>query len=375
VYVNSVSDRKQLGYKVVKDTNCGIELVLMTKLTVRLIRNLPLNSKVKSKRIIVVSTLVSTLWFSNVQPSPAMGLSIPVTPVVRIQSYRHSFEVKTAPTVSPRLDKIVMISTNKMIPLIYLNAQQVHVNEKILKRLRGGDLTSDLVIIAIVGVVYLILLSAGVDGFAILKQIGSANAPTTSTSPGFTPTTSSSTEIALVPTQAQQFNDMSLKFNEPKPNFIMTKDEALKILSKTYLGQLEIRDNERISDWQAAKKIYHVSDFGINPEDYGMTKDNILQLQRIGLTNYVREGRPLPPIKLVKAYQMAVKNMCDHSQHSDGKFSSRGEQKIHQVTYCYNEDTRQVAGFNKETGELITAGKYSPRAFNRFLDTMHLGRL
>jgi hypothetical protein len=280
--------------------------------------------------------------------------------------------VKTAPTVSPRLDKIVMISTNKMIPLIYLNAQQVHVNEKILKRLRGGDLTSDLVIIAVVGVVYLILLSTGVDAFAILKH---ANAPTISTSPGFTPTTSSSTEIALIPTQAQQFNDMSLKFNEPKPNFIMTKDEALKILSKTYPGQLEIRNNERISDWQAAKKIYHVSDFGINPEDYGMTKDNILQLQRIGLTKYVREGRPLPPIKLIKAYQMAVKNMCDHSQHSDGRFSSRGEQKIHPVTYCYNESTRQVAGFNKETGELITAGKYSPRAFDRFLDTMHLGRL
>jgi len=67
--------------------------------------------------------------------------------------------------------------------------------------------------------------------------------------------------------------------------------------------------------------------------------------------------------------------MCDHSQHSGGRFSSRGEQKIHQVTYSYNESTRQVAGFNKETGELITAGKYSPRAFNRFLDTMHLGQL
>jgi hypothetical protein len=237
VYVNLINYRKQLGYKVVKDMNCGIELVLMTKLTVRLIRNFPLNSKVKRKKIIVVSTLVSTLWFGNVQPSPAMGLSIPAAPVVRIQpSYRHLSEVKTAPTVSPRLDKIVMIANNKMIPFIYLNAQQVHVNQKILKRLQRGSLASGLVIIAIVGVVYLILLSAGVDGFAILQQIGSVNAPTTSTSSGFTPTGSSLTEIALVPTQAQQFNDMSSKFNEPKPNFIMTKDEALKIISKTYPG-------------------------------------------------------------------------------------------------------------------------------------------
>ena len=110
-------------------------------------------------------------------------------------------------------------------------------------------------------------------------------------------------------------------------------------------------------------------------EDYGMTKYNIMHLNRIGLTNYVREGRPLPPIKLVKDYQMAVKNMYDHAEHFDGKFSSRGEQKIHETSYCYNESTRQVAGFNKETGDIITAGKYSPRAFDRFLDTKHLGRL
>ena len=214
-------------------------------------------------------------------------------------------------------------------------------------------------------------LAGGVDAFQI---IANWNAPQASPSVGPAPS-SSSTEIALVPTQAQQFNDMSLKFNEPKPNFIMTKDEALKVINNTYPGQLEITDNERISDWQAAKKIYHASDFGINPEDYGMTKDNILRLERIGLTKYLREGRPLPPIKLVKDYQMAVKNMCNHYQHSDGEFSSRGEQKIHQASYFYNESTRQVAGFNKETGDLITAGKYSPRAFDRFLNTMHLGRL
>ena len=77
----------------------------------------------------------------------------------------------------------------------------------------------------------------------------------------------------------------------------------------------------------------------------------------------------------IKDYQMAVKNMHDHAEHFDGKFSSRGEQKIHETSYSYNESTRQVAGFNKETGDIITAGKYSPRAFDRFLDTKHLGRL
>ena len=74
---------------------------------------------------------------------------------------------------------------------------------------------------------------------------------------------------------------------------------------------------------------------------------------------------------------MAVKNMYDHAEaeHCDGKFSSRGEQKIHETSYSYNKSTRQIAVFNKETGDIITAGKYSPRKFDRFLDTKHLGQL
>jgi hypothetical protein len=317
-------------------------------------------------QILLSATLIFSTLFGMPKEAQPIGLPIRFPSAPEIHRPAPQYFHKYAPTVNLRCDKILMMANNNMnmIPLIYINGHYSYINEQLLKKLRAGDLASNITVVAVGIIVYIMCQLLGVDAFAILEQIGSANAPTTSTSPGFTPTTSSSTEMALVPTQAQQFNDMSLKFNEPKPNFIMTKDEALKILSKTYPGQLEIRDNERISDWQAAKKIYHVSDFGINPEDYGMTKDNILQLQRIGLTKYVREERPLPPIKLVKAYQMAVKNMCDHSQHSDGRFSSRGEQKIHQVTYSYNE-----------TGELITAGKYSPRAFNRFLDTMHLGRL
>ena len=281
-----------------------------------------------------------------------------------------------APTINPRVDKIIMITNNKMIPLIYINGHYSYINQQLLKKLRAGDLTANISVVVIGAVIYIMCQVSGVDAFAILRELGRLNAPTPN--PGFAPApSSSSTEIALVPTQAQEFNDMSLMFNEPKTkfSFVMTRDEALKLIEETYPGQLEITDNKRFSDWQAAKKIYHANDFGINPEDYGMTKYNIMRLNRIGLTKYVREGRPLPPIKLVKDYQMAVKNMYDHAEHFDGKFSSRGEQKIHETSYSYNESTRQVAGFNKETGDIITAGKDSPRAFDRFLDTKHLGRL
>lgn len=269
-----------------------------------------------------------------------------------------------------------MMATNKMIPLIYINSHQSYINEEFLKKLRAGDLPENLTLIAIGTVVYIMCQLAGVDAFVILQQIGKLNAPTAS--PGFAPTANySSTEITLVPTEAQEFNVMSFMFNEPKPkfNFVMTKDEAIHLIDETYPGQLEITVNKRFSEWQAAKKIYHAIDFGINPENYRMTKDDILRLNGIELTKYVREGRPLPPIKLVNDYQMAIKNMCDHAEHSDGKFNSRGEQKIYETSYSYNKSTRQVAVFNKETGDIITAGKYSSKAFTRFLETMDLGRL
>jgi hypothetical protein len=58
-------------------------------------------------------------------------------------------------------------------------------------------------------VVYGMFQLSGVDAFAILKELGRLNVPTPN--PGVAPaTSSSSTEIALVPTQAQEFNDMSL---------------------------------------------------------------------------------------------------------------------------------------------------------------------
>ena len=90
---------------------------------------------VKSKRIIILCILGGALLFSNVEAAPAMGLSIPAARVVRIQpSYRHSSEVKTAPTVRPRLDKIVMMANNHMIPLIYINGHYSYTNEQLIKK-------------------------------------------------------------------------------------------------------------------------------------------------------------------------------------------------------------------------------------------------
>ena len=272
----------------------------------------------KKKEVTVSAALIFVTLFGMSTEAQSIGVPPKLPSAAEIHRPAPQYSHQYAPTVNPRCDKIIMMANNNrnMIPLIYINGQSLYINEQLLKKLRAGDLSGNLTLIAIGVVVCVMFQLVGVEAFQIIT---SWNVPQPHPSPrSFVQgPSSSSTQLSVIPTEAQEFNDMSLKFNEPKPNFIMTKDEALKILIKSYSGQLEIRDNERISDWQAAKKIYHAIDFGINPEDkiYGMTKDNILRLQKIGLTKYVREGRPLPPIKLIKAYQIAVKNMCDHSQH------------------------------------------------------------
>ena len=293
----------------------------------------------KKKETMLSAAVIFGALFAMPSQARSIGVPprLPSAPKISRPAPQHFHQY--ASTLNTCVYKIIMMPKNEMIPLIYINGHYSYINEQVLKKLRSGDLASNLGAVAIGIIVYIMFQLGGVDTFAILSEFGRLNALTPN--PGFAPATSSSyssTEIALVPTQAQEFNDMSLRFNEPKNklNFVMTRDEALKLIEETYPGQLEITDNKRFSDWQAAKKIYHANDFGINPEDYGMTKYNIMHLNRIGLTNYVREGRPLPPIKLVKDYQMAVKNMYDHAEHFDGKFSSRGEQKIHETSYCYS---------------------------------------
>lgn len=128
--------------------------------------------------------LVSEVWFSNLESGEAPGLGVPPTSVVRVQPiYKHPYEVKIAPIVYKRLDKISLMPTKEMIPLIYINAQNVYSNEKVLKKLRAGDLSGNLVLVAVGVVVYIMCQLSSIDAFTIFDQIGKWNVLTVD--PGF----------------------------------------------------------------------------------------------------------------------------------------------------------------------------------------------
>ena len=148
MYPNYIEDRKSLGYEALIDTSCGRQLVLITDSTVLIIKNFPLNLKVKSKRIIIIGMLGGALWFSDVQPSSAIGLSMPYAPVVRVQpSFQDSLKkpefAKLIPRKPDRISyKYFSRSKEELLLLIYAPDPQLSSNPqvlKIIKDLRGGS--------------------------------------------------------------------------------------------------------------------------------------------------------------------------------------------------------------------------------------------
>ena len=108
---------------------------------------------------VVVSILGGALWFSNVQPSEAMGLSIAPTPVVRIQPIK----VQIAKIIPRNAYK----SPKEILFLMYLTDPRISSNQEVLKlvnELRGGEL-SLIGTAAFLGLIILIL-SMG-EGFQV----------------------------------------------------------------------------------------------------------------------------------------------------------------------------------------------------------------
>jgi hypothetical protein len=58
--------------------------------------------------------------------------------------------------------------------------------------------------------------------------------------------------------------------------FVMSYEDANNLVKETYPGYLEVNESCQITDWQAAKHIYHSNGMGINPVDYGFTQQDLV---------------------------------------------------------------------------------------------------
>jgi hypothetical protein len=134
------------------------------------VKTLASNAKDKTKRVIVVITLVSVFWFSNLESAEAIGLSMPPTPVVKVQpNYKDTYETKVAPTASPKLDKITFIKYRELPVCIYMMDERflkTSETSKLINKIRGGGLIEAATALVVIVAMWQIL-GVGIEGFVL----------------------------------------------------------------------------------------------------------------------------------------------------------------------------------------------------------------
>ena len=109
------------------------------------VRDIRCNVKDKTKRLIIVISLTSIVWFSSLESTEAIGLTMPMrtTPMVRIQrSYQHDSKVQIAKVIPRKKDLIAYKSPKEILFLMYLTDPRLSSNQQVLevvKELRGGS--------------------------------------------------------------------------------------------------------------------------------------------------------------------------------------------------------------------------------------------
>ena len=153
--------------------------------------------------------------------------------------------------------------------------------------------------------------------------------------------------------------------------FVMSRDEAIKLLQETYIGAMEVTEDLRIGDWQAASHLYHGNGVGVDPEAFGISQGELDRL-RGGFINYARKGYKLPSIEHVRAYQKSLKDIClDPSTNRRDETEYYYKHGMEGTTIFQND--RYLICFNQITGDLITGDKQRPSTFNRFKNENYLG--
>ena len=147
---------------------------------------------------------------------------------------------------------------------------------------------------------------------------------------------------------------------------------------------MQVTEDFKITDWQAAKHLYHANGMGIDPADYGFTQQ---ELERIrgeaqytgggGLIAYARRGYKLPPIEMVRDYQLRLKKSCDEStikKTNVDYYTNDGASKAAVFLILPSDDSSGIIiAFNESTGDLITGDKQKQPAFARLENGNYIG--
>ena len=135
---------------------------------------------------------------------------------------------------------------------------------------------------------------------------------------------------------------------------------------------MQVTEDFKIPDWQAASHLYHGKGVNVNPEDFGITQTELIKIQEEGFIKYVQRVNKLPFIERVRSYQKSLKDIClgpSTDRRDDSEYYNPNGVT---PTTAFKND-RYFVCFNQTTGDLITGDKQRRGTINKFDQTNKIG--
>ena len=356
------------------------------------IKKLPSNSKRKAKRLFVYGVFLLQLGQPLVPCMAALMVPLPPVATHRLSPFEQdrilrdkNYYPQIATILESKLDKIEL--TNYQLQQVNNLTLQLYngsiTMEEAILQIRGGDGLKDLILFI---AVYIFLRwtdsPSGVDGFQQNPL------------PHQDPFGWLSGKYDVKPVQQRShkssiFDQRMVKDMCPesgtadKNGFVMSYEEALELVQETYSGSFQINERWKVSDWQGAKHIYHAPGMGVNPEDYGFTSKELELIRGEpryeggGLVAYARRGYRLPPIEMIREYQLKIKESCENAPIKRTNVPYYGKDHCYSATVFATppepDSSATIVAFNEATGDLITGDRQRRQMFDRFQDQNFLG--
>jgi hypothetical protein len=302
------------------------------------VKTLPSNAKDKTKKVIVVILLGGALYFSNVQPSEAIGLSMPPGPVVRVQpNYKDTYEMEIAPTVSPKLDKITFIKSRELPVCIYMMDERfLKTSEvsKLINKIRGGSLIEAVAALVVIVVIWQIV-GVRIEGFVLPNPGWGVDRPNPFQPAGghlrYPPVPGSALEITR-PTAM------------PHQEFVgLTKEERRQVPHPyDKIIHVEGHPRLRVGFWQSRYKV----------PDHGALHGLPYSVKNNGGTKTEKSD------DTALAMMQSIEDMPHRPNaiwfDQDDVTYQGGTDREFPAVYIFDDDTKVVAVFNKQTGNFVT---------------------
>ena len=122
---------------------------------------------------------------------------------------------------------------------------------------------------------------------------------------------------------------------------------------------------------QLAVKVYYSPSYNLQPELYGISKDQIDAIHQYDIVGYVKRGGQLPSSEFIFAYHQHLKTFYARNKNTlnlNGAF--RGEPAI----IVHNEDKGEILIFRADTKELWTPTQLRQKQMQRYHETGVVGK-